>query len=81
MTVVSDSLAVCDQALPVVPIATANKAAGIHIWVIFIRHTHLYFAWETLHFVTGFVLACCRPSFEYKHELRGVHEDLIRNPF
>ena len=36
------------------------------------------FPWETLHFVTGFVLTSSRAAVQYKHELRYIHDDLIR---
>ena len=80
MTVVPDSLTVCDQALPVVPRATANTAARTHIRGIFIRPTSFdafYFAWETLHFVI--VQVSSGAAIQYKHELPELYDDLIRN--
>ena len=79
----SNSLAVCDHALPVVPRATANTAAIIHLRGIFIRPTSFnafYFTWETLHLVI--VRASSKALTQCKHELCELHDDLIRNfPF
>jgi len=74
--VVLDSLEVCDQALPVVPRATANTAAGIHIRGIFIPPTSISLGRHCT-LSLDFVRASSRTAIQYKHELRDVHDNLM----